>query len=62
MGFSCYKHDYTNFVMCNEHALHWMFKSPLSHLTKRDEKWNADLKTYFWGGVKKRRKKPQTAR
>lgn len=54
--FYCYKHVITQTLLCVMN-MRWIFKSLLSHLTKRDEKWNADRKIYFGDGVKKEKKK-----
>lgn len=56
MEFYCYKHVITQTLLCVKN-MPWIFKSPLSHLTHRDEKWNGARKIYFWDEVKKEKKK-----
>lgn len=51
-----YKHVITQTLLCVKNALR-IFKSPLSHLTHRDEKQNAAHKIHFWDEVKKTKKK-----
>lgn len=52
MEFYCCKHVITQTLLCVKN-MHWIFKSPISHLTHRDEKWNVACKIYFWDEVKK---------
>lgn len=52
MEFYYCKHVIAQTLLCVKN-MHWIFKSPLSHLTHRDEKCNAARKIYFWDEVKK---------